>query len=544
MRFLSILLFLWASIDLIAQNFEVVRLSSDINTSLEEISPILLDDGQTLLFTRIGSPDFNQTLIEEGVDLSKNLPKPQFLQRLSMIFSSIAGKNISDPTTSRFNQDIYIAKHDGMGFSDVKHPESPLNNALPNSVCSATPDPDVLIITNQFVKEGGMSAGFSTIKRNVSGGFEFPKAIEIDDFYTYSEEVGFSMAPDGNAIIMSLDRDDTYGGLDLYVSFRINDHHFTAPTNLGPVINTKYREIAPYVSKDNNRLFFASNRTPNRSFDIFTASRQAYSWIQWAELKKLPEPINSAFDDSQPFFVEKTDELFFISNREGNSDIYKVGLTPKIKPEKEVAIKGVIIDATTQKPVRAMLNYGPVKEENPPNFFNSFTGDFKVNLIFKDNYKFSAKKNNYFSSEIVLDPDQFADIKSNYEMVIELYPINKTEFIQIGSLNFKQSKSSLMANSTPELDRLYRILKQNNKLEIRIEGHTDNIGDGGAKESLSEARANTIKQYLIDKGISARRIDTKGYGDSRPLNTNETEAERRANRRVEVRIINKNKNGL
>jgi outer membrane protein OmpA-like peptidoglycan-associated protein len=108
--------------------------------------------------------------------------------------------------------------------------------------------------------------------------------------------------------------------------------------------------------------------------------------------------------------------------------------------------------------------------------------------------------------------------------------------ISLAPIYFMQGKDQILSGSYAELNRLYDVLKANPSLQIRIEGHTDNVGDAFALFELSQKRAVAIKQYLVKAGIQSFRIKTKGFGPKQPLNDNSTETLRQANRRVEVVI--------
>ncbi len=520
--------------------YDIKRLGPHINTDYDEISPVVSLDHKTLYFTRVGSPDFDKTLYFDHRDLSTSLDSVRYMDKLQKIYSQIAQRTVLEPVSSYFNQDVYMAKGKPKVFEQIQHPSYPLNSALPNSICSKTTDPNRFVIVNKFHTDGGMEPGFSYIRRNKEGGFDFPEDINIEDFYTNSEVVGLCMVPDGNAIILTLDRDDGYGSLDLYVSFKIDEKHWSRPLNLGPQINSPYREIAPYVSKDNNRLYFASNRSGRGDFDIYYASRQAYAWQQWTDPIALPYPINSSANESQAFLLESSNDLYFITDRDGSDDIYCANLTPIILKEKIVDLHVRVINTETDKMTKGLILYGPASIENYPHFFNSYTGEFFVRIRFKKDYRFGVEKPGFIGSEVILDPDMFAgDSTHRYELTLEVTPARKKRFIKIHDIRFEQAKAKVLPSSLPELNRLARVLKQNPYLRIRIEGHTDNVGDKNALIQLSNERAKSIKRYLIEKGIAAHRIQTLGYGDQKPLNDNRTEEDKRINRRVEVRILRK-----
>jgi outer membrane protein OmpA-like peptidoglycan-associated protein len=109
--------------------------------------------------------------------------------------------------------------------------------------------------------------------------------------------------------------------------------------------------------------------------------------------------------------------------------------------------------------------------------------------------------------------------------------------VRINNIFFDFNKSELKSESYLELDRLYNFLKDNPEIKVEISGHTDNVGTDEYNMNLSQARANTVKEYLVGKGIDSERIISKGYGKSKPVSTNDTDEGRQLNRRVEFKIL-------
>jgi outer membrane protein OmpA-like peptidoglycan-associated protein len=125
------------------------------------------------------------------------------------------------------------------------------------------------------------------------------------------------------------------------------------------------------------------------------------------------------------------------------------------------------------------------------------------------------------------------------ELVRKIIPIVELgRKLIIESLLYQTAKSDL-SESVPELDVLHEFMKNKPKVTILVEGHTDNVGSNKANDALSLARAESVKKYLVNKGIEPRRIKTKGYGKRKPIADNDTEKGRKLNRRTEIVIVNK-----
>src|SRR5690606_12331840 len=170
------------------------KLNSRVNSAYDEISPVVDVEGKTLFFTRVGSPIFDRTLVENGEDLSQTLETPNYSSYLQNIYTRRADKIVHNPESSVFNQDIWIAESVISEFDKVIHPAYPLNNALPNSVCAITPSNDELVVINQFEKEGGMKKGFSIVRQYADGTWSFPEPIDIENYHNTNPDVSMTIS--------------------------------------------------------------------------------------------------------------------------------------------------------------------------------------------------------------------------------------------------------------------------------------------------------------------------------------------------------------
>ncbi len=516
------------------QTIVVEKLPPEINTpEYDEITPVISRDGKTIYFTRVGSPDFEKTIILEGKDISKNTAT--YDASLQEIFSQIAGRPIINPVKSSFNQDIWIADITNDKVAPPVHPGYPLNSALPNSICSTLPVSDEFLILNQFPKEGGMKKGFSVIKLMKDGTWSQPVPIKIDNYYTDSDGVSATMSRDGTVLILSLLRADTYGSNDLYVSFRKGPYHYSTPVNLGLDINTEMRETTPSLSRDKNTLYFSSNRKGKGGNDIYFVKRLDDSWTKWSFPRRFKYPISSKYDDSQPFFNPNTGYLYFTSKRDGTSDIYRIKIK-RPEPEPKIAIRGVVIDSKTNNPVKARLSISSSdKNYKGINLFTQ-SGKFFFYLDKRLDYTVTIEKEGYVSFHEPLHlTDDYS--KFSYDFELKLTPLEEGGNIEFGAIFFERSTAIVLKKSMPAIDKITQILKDNKQLRIRIEGHTDNNGKKDELLELSEKRAKMIKDFLTHNGIDETRIETIGYGDARPIASNDTEETRQKNRRVEIKIV-------
>lgn len=317
----------------ISQDYVLQKLGKAISSpQYDEIAPCVSSDGKTLYFTRIAYPKFEKSLVEAGNDIEKTMNDTDYMDRLSEIFSTLDGGKVEDPVSSAFNQDIWVAHSVSNEFDLLEHPSYPLNNALPNSVSALTAN-DELIVLNQFAPNGGMQKGFSKVSKSSKGEWQFPEAVGIDKYHNSGSDVNLTVSRDGKVMVIAMEREDSYGSTDLYISHLKRDGSWTYPENLGAGVNTPYRESAPHLSEDMLSLYYASDReNPGEGNDIYVQTRLDKEWGQWWTAKRFPAPINSEGEDSHPYFNEATGYLYFTSDRNGTSDIFRIQIAaPSVK---------------------------------------------------------------------------------------------------------------------------------------------------------------------------------------------------------------------
>lgn len=514
--------------------FVLDKLPAFINSPYTEITPVPSRDGRTLYFTRVGHPEFNRTLFIDSVDRALKLTPEKYRELLGDVYSQIAGYKVYNPESAAFNQEIWIAAGDSLGFLSVNHPGYPMNNALPNSLVTITPDPNAFYVINQFKPNGDMDRGFSKVTRTADSiGWSFPTPIEIKDYYTITSDVSLTMSFDGEILILSAARFDSRD-MDLYVCFREGEHKWSAPQHMGTTLNSPRRETTPFLSEDNTTLYFSSNRADGLGGnDIYTSERLDSTWKKWSAPVLVREPINSKADDSQPYFNMTSGFLYFTSKRDGNSDIFRVRIAPPQATEIEVI--GRVINRNTNELIPgASVFYGMAKGEK--NQFVTPDGNFRLKIPKGVKADLVADFPGYAGEiEEVLFRRDYYYFREQY-IILYMDPLSVNSKIELRPIYFKQSTATILEASFAELDRLFLTLAKNPGMNIRIEGHTDNIGKLDDLVRLSQERAEAIKTFLVQKGIAAERITVLGQGPKFPLTDNSSDDLRSKNRRVEIII--------
>ncbi len=484
------------------------RLSNNVNSDCDESKPIISPDGSRLYFARKSCPQ------------------------------NFGGR--------RDDQDIYYADLIGKDWSLARNIGAPLNDRLPNGICSVTPDGNSLLLINAYDDRGNVEDGVS-ISRKTLNGWTRPLKQNIIGFENKSEFQDYCLANSGNILILAVQRSDSHGDQDLYVSFKTGDNEWTKPKNLGVSINTPNAEFSPFLASDNKTLYFASNGHGGfGQSDIFYSRRLDDSWVSWTEPKNLGKNINSSGWDAYYTISARGDFAYFIStpaafdpgSRKDNEDIYRISLSKDVQPDPVVMITGRVLNSKTKQPIEADIFYESIPTGSEKGLANSNpgSGEFKIVLPAGKKYGFRAQSNGYVSVD---QNEDFTAVKQFTEIKRDLYltPLEVGEVVQLNNLFFAQSKAEMLPESQPELERLYQLLVDNKNLEIELSGHTDNQGNSNANMQLSRDRAEAVMQFLIDKGIDKKRLTAVGYGPTRPIASNANPETRKLNRRVEIKIL-------
>jgi outer membrane protein OmpA-like peptidoglycan-associated protein len=346
-------------------------------------------------------------------------------------------------------------------------------------------------------------------------------------------------------LLMAVQRKDGQGQQDIFVSFASKDGKtWTTPHNLGPIINTKKPEFAPFLAADGKTLYFASEGHGGYGkSDIFYAKRLDNTWTNWTKPRNLGPSVNSPDFDAYYVVSAAGEDAYLVSTRngtDGSKDIFRISLKPQFKPEVVTLVRGQVLDASTKKPVPATIRYENLLtgEEIGVAETNPVDGTYTIVLPSGIQYGYRAEAPNYLAEADNLD---VTDRQKYSEVTQDLFlvPFAVGQTIKLNNIFFAQSKFFLRENSFPELQRLVRTLKDYPKVEIKLEGHTDNQGDPALNVKLSQDRVSEVKKYLVQKGINSARITTEGFGATRPVASNDKEETRKLNRRVEFRITKK-----
>ncbi len=489
----------------LAKGFVKENLGPNVNSVYSELSPLISADGNTLFMGR-DAPD--------NIGADSNYQDSWYSQRLP------------DGTWG-------VRRNTGR----------PINTESNTCVVGLLPDNNTALCLNEYNQDGSIKGGGFSLSHKTSTGWTLPTTISLDRYKNKSDFVEVGLGPSNSVLVIAAECDTTYGGRDLYVTFKRDDGTWTQPMNVGPSVNTPAEDMSPFLAADNMTLYFSTRGRPGYgSNDIFLTRRLDDSWRNWSEPQNLGPEINSGDWDAY-FSVPASGEYAYLcswTNSLGKSDIFRIKLPDAVKPIPVFLVSGRTFNAKTKKPIEAVIRYEILPEGTDVGSAASApeTGEYAISLARGRQYGFRAEKAGFFPISDNLDArklDKYSEVKKDLYLV----PVEVGEVIRINNVFFDFAKASLREESYSDLNRVVGFLEANPSVEIELAGHTDNVGGDAANSKLSEDRIASVRSYLVSKHISADRLTAKGFGETKPIATNDTDEGRQMNRRVEFKIVKK-----
>jgi peptidoglycan-associated lipoprotein len=327
-----------------------------------------------------------------------------------------------------------------------------------------------------------------------------------------------------------------YGGVDIWsCSFNQKTNTWGQPKNLGPQVNTEGNEVFPSVSDDGKKLFFSSDYHPGLGgLDLFTADISPDGKFT-KPVENLKFPINSSYDDFAIVFEGKKQKGYFSSNREGGKgedDIWSFFLPPLA-----FNVKGNVFsegDPNTAKGKGETVENVKIKIVGTDGTINeSNTGkDGSYTFRLKDNTQYtlttepgkSSKSATHNKDGFLANPDvrvisTVGEPESkNFMADFAVKPV--VPELKMPVVLYELGSAELKPESKDSLNYLYNILKENPSIVVELNAHTDSRGSDADNMKLSQARAQSCVDYLVkEKGINEKRLQAKGYGETRPIVT-------------------------
>jgi outer membrane protein OmpA-like peptidoglycan-associated protein len=446
------------------------------------------------------------------------------------------------------SQDIWYSERDTLTgkWQDAVHLGYPFNTAHYNTVYWISPDKNRILIRNAFIDGDYSGNGVSMSHKMQDGRWSKPEMLKIKNYHKYDRgfKSGATMTNDGQTMLMYMCEEPKSYLNKIYVCFLQPDGTWSEPKNIGKKINLpEYNQMTPYIAADGVTLYFSSDRPGGiGDHDIWMTKRLDDTWQKWSDPVNLGEPINTK--DFDGFFtLDAGGEYAYLASSFqslGKSDIVRVKLLEREKPDPVVIVDGNVYNAKTKEPLSANLIYETLPDGAIAGEGLSSPGDgsFKIVLPYDRNYMIRATADHFFAQSENLNLDSL--VRTGLKVIhkdLYLMPIEVGQIVRLNNVFFDFDKWDLRPESFVELNLVVKMLNENPAIVIELGAHTDSKGSDEYNIKLSHNRAKSCVDYIISKGIDASRVSWKGYGETVPVATNETDEGRQLNRRVEFRIM-------
>jgi OOP family OmpA-OmpF porin len=438
-------------------------------------------------------------------------------------------------------EDLVVSKKDDHGrWTTPVSVSKNINTRLNEGTCTVSADGRKLIFTSCAGRDG-------------IGSCDLYESHKIGDDWTVPTNLGRnvnsmdwesqpSLSADGRTLYFVSDRRAGLGRNDIWVSTLGEDGRWTKAVNAGKGVNSQFDEMSPFIHANNRTLFFASNGLPGfGGYDIFYVEKDSTTW---SAPKNFGAPLND-HDDQYALFITADGKKGYYAHEEdlpnghSRSKIYEIDIPAENQMKyRSNYVRGIIRDKDDQHPLTAkveLINIGNNAVESLVES-DSINGEYLMVLTQGANYALYVNKVGYLFKSYNFNYSEVRDFQP-IVVNIDLEKVKEGSVAVLNNIFFDVDKYDLQQRSNPELQKIVRFLNENPGIRVQISGHTDNSGAADYNRQLSEKRALSVYNYLLQSGIDKKRLTTKGFGPDKPIASNDTEEGRQMNRRIEFRIV-------
>jgi OmpA-OmpF porin, OOP family len=483
-----------------ASAYRQKRMSDTVNAFLMQYFPVLTADQQQLIFTRRmgGGPSDDEDLV-----ISRKGPGGRWLEP----------ESISNNINSNLNE----------------------------GTCTISADGRKLIFTSCVGRQG---YGSCDLFESVRTGEAWSKPKNLGPNVNSPDwESQPSLSADGRTLYFVSDRRGGVGRRDIWMSQLTPEGSWTRARNVGKPVNTIYDEISPFIHVNSRILYFASNGSVGfGGYDIFFAERDTSG--AWSGPRNIGSPINNHEDQFSLFITADGTKGYYSHEQVQDagysvSHIYEVDIPEENQIRyKSNYVKGIVRDKKTREPLGANIELINLETNETESLVasDSVSGAYLIVLTQGAEYALYVNRKEYLFKSLNFNYSEVKDYEP-ITMDIDLEKATEGTTAVLQNIFFDIDRYDLKDKSLTELTKMLGFLRENPSVQVEISGHTDNSGSEAYNLQLSEKRAQSVYNYLIENGVSETQLTTRGYGSQQPIADNSTETGRQMNRRIEFTII-------
>ncbi|PKQ60875.1 hypothetical protein BZG02_17925 [Labilibaculum filiforme] len=471
-----------------------VEILNDFNSSSSDFCPIYMGKDTNVIFFS-STRKLKDKPKKDGVtgDYYSNIFESHYSNEVIRKSKKRKGK---EATSRKVVVDTYQwSKARGVGDT--------INTEWNEGAACFSADADVLYFTSsQKVTKDNLGTKIFVVQREDEGWGRVAQLDLVPDSLTVGHP---AISDDGTILYFVSDMPGGYGGNDIWMAKK-SGNSWSKPQNLGRPINSPNNELFPFI-KSNGDLFFASDRKDGMGgLDIYQAKREETG--VW-KVENMKYPINSTADDfAITFQFDQEKGMFTSSRKNGNDDIYRFDYVPL-----QFAFVGKIVDSETNEPIENASIHIVSSDGEQMDSKLTDEGQFNIELNPELEYIVMISAEGYLNGKEQVSTLGIKNSR-NFKSIIGLKPIEKP--IELPNIFYDFGSWQLREESKTALDGLVETLNDNPKITIELGSHTDYIGSETTNRDISQKRAQSVVDYLIEKGIYWDRLIAHGYGESKP----------------------------
>jgi Outer membrane protein and related peptidoglycan-associated (lipo)proteins len=585
MKYSILIVFLSLGFQLFGQEFspryELVKMNDNVNTLYHDVSPVISVDGKELYFFVSNHPEntfgkensqdiWVSTLDDKGEwTKAKHLGSPFNQNRFNQVFNVMPdGGLLIRGGRAKNSKGFSIVGKSG-GWNELRITDfDAMNKGIFNGATISADGKQLIIYFSEKAADKFSDLYLSSIQPD--GHWSKPVKLKIsspaDDYSPF-------LAPDQKTLYFSSDRfsKDKVGGTDIYKTTRLDDSwlNWSEPVNLGRSVNTPSGDA--YFSIDTHGNIFTARsgaRVDGGNFDLFIlkirnikilltgntfsqkTKQPVVSSIE-VKLKELPKPTALKTTAAGRFEtrIQEVDEYTVSAQSSGFLPFTQTYKVPKLNRDttlhvdiylnqlaKQLALAGEVLSKKNEQRVPNSKVEIVFKNDRSVSYkVDTNDGKYQQDIGSVGWYLFTASAEGFLNGtdSVQVINDEIIPVVKN----IYLTPIEVGLTVRLKNIYFDFDKTTLKSESFVELDKVVDFLTTNPHVSIEISGHTDSKGSDVYNQNLSQGRSQSVVDYLISKGIDTSRLQAHGYGESKPIDSNDTEEGRANNRRVEFTVV-------
>lgn len=480
--------------------------------------------------------DFNPTRLSDSVNKFKHQFFPVLTaDQKTIIFTALDANK---------NEDMFECTRNEDGTWSEPRFIKELNTPYNEGTCSISADGKTIIFTSC---EGGerkrQNYGSCDlfISKKVGGVWSPPRNLgpAVNTKHWESQP---ALSADGRKLFFSSNRPGGKGGRDIWMTEQNSQGKWTRPINMAQ-LNSRGQEFSPFIHVNGESLFFSSDGHGGYGrLDLFRSMKDSLGY--WGKPQNLGYPINNHGDQVALFITADGAKGYYSDGVMENNiriedviNVFDIPIELKIEKASDV-VSGVVYDAKTKQKLEAKIDLIDLADEKVISSVTSDlkNGDYLITLASGAEYALYVNKEGYLFKSLSFN---YKEKKEAQVIKLDVYldPIEKGKTVTLNNIFFEFGSYDLVDKSKTELNKLVKFMKENPTTKIEIGAHTDNVGSVDSNQKLSLKRAESVVTFLKSKGVSETKVISFGYGESKPIATNDTDEGRAKNRRIEFKVL-------